>query len=75
MRSIFSTVQSLVRPSAKPVLLSRPIINVAEQTLEVVGQVQNPLCLSVADLQTMPGYDRVRLTSNTCEGNAQKAQK
>lgn len=75
MRSIFSTVQSLVRPSAKPVLLPGAAIDVAEQTLEVVGQVQNPLCLSVADLQAMPGYDWVRLTSNTCEGNPQKARK
>ncbi|MFS2201213.1 molybdopterin-dependent oxidoreductase [Pseudomonas sp. Pseusp3] len=75
MRSIFSTVQSLVRSSAKPVLLPGVAIDVAEQTLEVVGQVQNPLCLSVADLQAMPGYDWVRLTSNTCEGNPPKAQK
>lgn len=75
MRSIFSTVQSLVRPGAKPLLLSGTAIDVAQQTLEVVGQVHNPLCLSVADLQAMPGYDWVRLTSNTCEGNAQKAQK
>lgn len=75
MRSIFSTVQSLVRPSAKPLLLPGAAIDVAGLALEVVGQVQNPLCLSVADLQAMPGYDWVRLTSNTCEGNAQKAQK
>ncbi|PVZ52324.1 hypothetical protein C9422_31300 [Pseudomonas sp. B1(2018)] len=75
MRSIFSTVQSLVRPGTKPLPLPGTVIDVAQQTLEVVGQVHNPLCLSVADLQAMPGYDWVRLTSNTCEGNAQKAQK
>jgi DMSO/TMAO reductase YedYZ molybdopterin-dependent catalytic subunit len=75
MRSIFSTVQSLVRPSVKPVSLPAATIDVGGQTLEVVGQVQNPLRLSVADLQTMPGYDWVTLTSNTCEGNPQKARK
>ena len=75
MRSIFSTVQSLVRSGTKPLPLPGTAIDVAQQTLEVVGQVHNPLCLSVADLQAMPGYDWVRLTSNTCEGNAQKAQK
>lgn len=75
MRSIISTVQSLVRPSEKTALLPTSSAILANQTLDVIGEVLNPLRLSVTDLQAMPGHDWVALTSKTCAGNAQKAQK
>lgn len=75
MRSILSAVLSPIRPSGKAPVIAASTARFTSPTLEVTGEVLNPLRLSVADLQAMPGHDWVALTSKTCAGTAQKAQK
>ncbi|MGB4072207.1 hypothetical protein [Pseudomonas sp.] len=74
MHSILSTLLGPLRHGGKPAGVPATPIHRSPPTLHVTGQVLNQLCLSVADLQAMPGHDWVARTSKAHMGHAQKTQ-